>query len=31
MGMMGWMMGLVAMWFMMFGGMSLLPFGIASQ
>jgi len=27
MGMMGWMMGLFAMWMMFFGGMSFGPFG----
>jgi hypothetical protein len=30
MGMMGWMMGLVAMWMMMFGRMGFAPFGIGS-
>jgi len=27
MGMMGWMMGLFAMWMMFFGGMNFGPFG----
>lgn len=26
MGMMGWMMGIIAMWLMMFGGLGLFPF-----
>lgn len=30
MGMMGWMMGLFAMWMMFFGGMSFGPFGTSA-
>jgi len=31
MGMMGWMMGLVAMWLMMFGWTGFWPFGASFQ
>lgn len=31
MGMMGWMMGLMVMWLMMFGGAGFWPFGAAPQ
>jgi len=31
MGMMGWMMGLMVMWLMMFGGAGLWPFGASPQ
>lgn len=31
MGMMGWMMGLFAMWIMMFGWTGFAPFGVGAQ
>jgi hypothetical protein len=31
MGMMGWIMGLLAMWIMMFGGLGIMPFGLGGS